>query len=294
MPRATLLLAAVLFGTTGTAQALAVVDEPMAVGAARIVLGGAALAAVALARGELRGLWASWPVVLVCAVGVACFQLAFFVSVRETGVAVATVVAIGAAAVLAGALEWAVEGTRPGRRWAAATGLAVGGLVLLAVASPAGARVSPLGLGLALGSAAGYASYAVLSKRLLRLGHAPVGVMGSTFGLAGLLLLPVLAGTGTSWLARPEGAALALYLAAGPTAVAYVLYAVGLRRLSAGEATTIGLAEPVVAVLLGTLVLHEQLRAGTLAGAALILAALLALTLRAPRLRPLRAVPSEA
>src|SRR5262245_1072086 len=113
MPRAFLLLAAVLFGTTGTAQALAAVGEPAAVGAARIVLGGSALAIVALARGELRGVWSSWPVVLIGAVGVAGYQLAFFVSVRETGVAVATVVAIGAAAVLAGALEWAVEGTRP-------------------------------------------------------------------------------------------------------------------------------------------------------------------------------------
>jgi drug/metabolite transporter, DME family len=294
MPRVAILSAAVLFGTTGTAQALAGVGAPVAVGAARIALGGALLAALALLRGELRGLGASWPTVVVCALGVAGYQLAFFVAVRETGVAVGTVVAIGAAAVLTGALEWLIEDTRPGRRWAVATGIAVAGLALLPGGSSAGARVSTLGIGLALAAAAGYASYAVLSKRLLRAGHAPVGVMGSTFGLAGLLLLPVLAATGASWLGRPEGAALALYLAAGPTAVAYVLYARGLRRVSAGEATTIGLAEPLVAVLLGTLVLHEDLRAPVLAGGALILAALLVLTVRAPRLRPWRPLPSRA
>ena len=53
--------------------------------------------------------------------------------------------------------------------------------------------------------------------------------------------------------------------------------------------TTIGLAEPLVAVVLGTLVLHEQLQAGALAGGGLILAALLVLTARAPRFRPRRA-----
>ena len=103
----------------------------------------------------------------------------------------------------------------------------------------------------------------------------------------------MLALAGTSWMAQPQGAALVVYLAAGPTALAYLLYARGLRRLSAGEVTTIGLAEPLVAVVLGTLVLHEQLQAGALAGGGLILAALLVLTARAPRFRPRRALLSE-
>jgi DME family drug/metabolite transporter len=293
MPRLAVLLAALLFGTTGTAQALAAVGAPVAVGSARIAAGGALLAALALARGELTALARSWRLVAACALGIAGYQLAFFVAVRETGVAVGTVAAIGTAAVLTGGLEWLVEGTRPSRRWAVATGLAVGGLVLLAAGSAGGARVSPAGLGLALAAAAGYASYAVLSKRLLRHGHTPVGVMGSTFGLAAVLLAPVLALAGTSWIARPQGAALVVYLAAGPTALAYLLYARGLRRLSAGEVTTLGLAEPLVAVLLGMLVLHERLQAGALAGGGLILAALLVLTLRAPRFRPRPALLSE-
>ena len=231
----------------GTAQALAAVGAPTAVGAARIVVGGALLAGLGLARGEFRGLARSWPTVAACSVGIAAYQLSFFVAVRETGVAVGTVVAIGAAAVVTGGLEWLVEGTRPGRRWAVATGLAVAGLVLLAFTSSAGARVSPVGLALGLASAAGYASYAVLSKRLLRLGHSPAGVMGSSFGFAGVLLLPVLALAGTSWLAEPRGIGLVVYLAVGPTAVAYLLYAYGLRRVTASETTTIGLAEPLVA-----------------------------------------------
>ena len=48
-PVSQVLLAAVCFGTTGTAQALGPAASPVAVGAARIVLGGALL--VAIARG---------------------------------------------------------------------------------------------------------------------------------------------------------------------------------------------------------------------------------------------------
>lgn len=52
MPRLRILLAAVLFGTTGTAQALAGTDSPVGVGAARIAVGGAALLILAHAAGS--------------------------------------------------------------------------------------------------------------------------------------------------------------------------------------------------------------------------------------------------
>ena len=49
MARTHVLIAAVLFGTTGTAQALGPDIEPLAVGSARIVVGAALLAVVTLA-----------------------------------------------------------------------------------------------------------------------------------------------------------------------------------------------------------------------------------------------------
>jgi drug/metabolite transporter, DME family len=52
MARVHVLTAAVLFGTTGTAQALGPNIEPLAVGSARIVVGAALLAAVALLMGR--------------------------------------------------------------------------------------------------------------------------------------------------------------------------------------------------------------------------------------------------
>jgi DME family drug/metabolite transporter len=109
--------------------------------------------------------------------------------------------------------------------------------------------------------------------------------MGATFGTAAILLTPVLAISGGGAIvadARP--AVLVLYLGLLPTAVAYVLFARGLRHVQAAEATTIVLAEPVTATLLGILILGERVQGLGLAGAALVLAGLLVLAV--PRAGP--------
>lgn len=272
--RVQVLLAAVLFGTTGTAQALGPADvPPSAVGAARIAVGGSLLAALALAGGGFRG---HWPLRLVLPAGlaVAAYQVAFFEAVARTGVGVGAVVAIGSGPVLAGLLERLLDGVWPGRAWALATALATAGVSVLTLASTGDAALSAFGLGLALASGASYASYTVLAKRLLRLGHGPVAVMGASFGTGAILLAPVLVLAGTAWLRSPGGLALAAYLGIVPTALAYVLFARGLRRLAAAEVTTIVLAEPLTAAALGTFLLGERVGPTGTAGAALVLAGL--------------------
>ena len=90
------LAAAVLWGTTGTARALAPAGtSPLSVGAVRIAVGGLALVVVARLRGELRrgGSWPAGPV-LAGAAAVAGYQLAFFSAVARTGVAVRRVVGL--------------------------------------------------------------------------------------------------------------------------------------------------------------------------------------------------------
>jgi DME family drug/metabolite transporter len=281
--RSHVLLAALCFGTTGTAQALGPGGlAPAGVGAARVLVGGALLVAVALAgRAPLTRL-PKGPL-LVAAGGVAAYQVCFFAAVAETGVAVGTIVAIGSAPVSAGALEWALERRAPALAWAAATALACAGVALLAL-DGADASVSLPGVGLALSAGASYAVYTLAAKRLLRAGHAPEAVMAGAFGLGGLLLAPVLAGTGAGWLLHPGGAALALFLGVVPTALAYVLFARGLQRLSAAETATLTLAEPLTATLLGVAVLAERLSAPAALGAGLVLAGLVVLSV--PQRRP--------
>ena len=69
-----------------------------------------------------------------------------------------------------------------------------------------------------------------------------------------------------SWVATGRGLAVATYLAVLTTALAYLLYARGLRTTAVTTATTLGLAEPAVAAVLGLALLGEHLTATGLAG----------------------------
>jgi drug/metabolite transporter, DME family len=279
--RTHVLIAAVLFGTTGTAQAIGPSLEPLAVGAARIVVGAALLAAVALASGARRA-GAGLGAILLAGACVAVYQATFFAALAETGVAVGTVVAIGSAPAFAGLFARAFAGEPLRWRWAFATALACGGVCLLVLGGDSG-EVSTAGVGLALVSGAGYAGYAVVSKRMLAAGGSPEAVMATVFGTGALLLLPVFALVPAGGLLHPGGAALALYLGAIPTALAYLLFARGLERIGAGETATLTLAEPLTAAALGVIALGERPSAAAAAGAVLVLSGLTVLALWRPR-----------
>jgi drug/metabolite transporter, DME family len=290
--RLQVLLAALCFATTGTAQALGPSGtDTIAVGAARILVGGTLLVLVALAGGAFTGRrWAPGPV-LAAVAAVATYQLAFFAAVADTGVAVGTIVALGSAPAFAGLFEWLVARRRPEPRWAVATALACAGVALLALAGGE-ASVSPLGIGLAVVAGGSYAVYTLAAKRLLTAGHAPEAVMAVAFGLAAVVLLPALLLSEPGWLLHADGIALAVFLGVIPTALAYVLFARGLKRLSASETATLTLAEPLTAGLLGAIVLAEPMTAMSAAGAGLVLAGLVALGLRLPA--PAVASPEQA
>jgi drug/metabolite transporter, DME family len=292
MPRLLVLLAAICFGTTGTAQALGPDAAPLTVGATRIAVGGLLLLLVA--RAVAPAATAPWPrkELAVIAAAIAVYQLAFFAAVDRTGVAVGTVVALGSAPALAGIAGLMLDREPLTRRWAHATVLACAGVLLL-VLGGGGASVDPLGIMLAVISGSGYATYAILAKRLLKLGHAPERVMATSFSLGAVLLAPVLLLGDLSWLGTSHGVAMALFLGAVPTALAYVLFARGLRHLTPGETATLTLAEPLTATGLGILALGERPGAVAAIGAALVLAGLLTLAVPVRRTTPrLAAAPA--
>jgi DME family drug/metabolite transporter len=272
------LLAAVLFGTTGTARALGPESTtPLGVGAARLIVGGLALLAllslVGARLGDAMALWRT-PTGIIAGVSTALYQVSFFAGVDRAGVAVATLVAIGSGPVFAGFLAAWLLGDRPSRAWIAATALCVIGLGLLAVGvggvGGSSTPADPVGIGLAFVAGFGYAVYTVLAKQQMVAGRPPAAVVASAFGLGGLILIPALTTQPVAWLVEPAGIALALYLGLVTTTLAYLLFGRGLAVLAAGPVTTLVLAEPVIATILGTLVLHEQLTVLAVGGAALI------------------------
>jgi DME family drug/metabolite transporter len=279
------LAGAVAWGSTGTAAHFAPAGaSSLSVAAARIVTGGALLAAVALRRREsragLRALLRGQPharaLTLLAAVAVSGYQLCFFSCVRLTGVAVGTAVAIGSAPVLTGALSRLTGGPRLGRRWMAATAGAVAGVTVL-VAGGQAASANPAGVSLALAAGLCYSVYALAAAGLISSGTPAASVMAAFFGVAAVLLLPVLVLTSPGWVLTPRGLAVTGYLGIVTTALAYLLYGRGLRTVPAPVAVTLGLAEPAVAAILGLTLLGEQLSGAGLAGLSLIGMALVVL-----------------
>jgi DME family drug/metabolite transporter len=294
MARSYVLIAAVLFGTTGTAQALGPEIEPLAVGTVRIAVGAALLVAIALASGRFQLGGADRWLVVLSGVCVAAYQATFFAAVDDTGVAVGTVVAIGSAPVFTGLMARAFVGERLGGRWAAATGLGCAGVATLVLGGGSGGEVSLPGVGLALLAGAGYGGYAVAGKKLMDQGATPEALMASVFSIGAAVLIPLLAMVPTGELATAKGLTLAVYLGALPTAAAYTLFARGLKRIGAGETATLTLAEPVTAAALGFVVLGERPGAAALVGAGLVLAGLAMLALRPSGTPHVRARPAEA
>lgn len=275
-PALLILAAAVLWGTTGTAQALGPAGaSPVAVGAVRLVLGGAVLALLALSAGRVRPGRGELAAAVVSAAAVAAYQPAFFAGVQRAGVALGTVVAIGSAPALTGLLSWLL-GARPARAWGLATLLAVAGCALL-VAARGGEAADPVGLAFALGAGAAYAVYTVGAKALLDSGWRPATVMGAAFGGGAVLAAPLLPGADLTWLAQPRGLAMAAWLSLATMGLAYVLFGRGLAGLAPPSAATLSLAEPLTAATLGIVVLGERPGAVQFAGAALVLAGLVVL-----------------
>ncbi len=278
-----MLLAAVCWGTTGTAQTFAPGGAtPMAVGTARIAIGAVALLVWATARRAFQPR-TRWPVraTLVAAACMAAYQLCFFAAVARTGVAVGTVVAIGSGPVSAGLLSWLLHRAWPGRVWLASTLLAVAGCTVLGL-NAGGVVLDLAGLGLAVGAGGSYALYTLMSKELVA-AQRPEAAMSVVFGLGALMLLPVAPVLDFRWLAQPSGMAVALHLGVVTIAVAYALFAHGLQTTTAANAVTLTLGEPLTAATLGILLLREPLTAPVLLGMTLVFAGLALLALAGRR-----------
>ena len=282
-------LAAVSWGTTGSVMALLAREgtpSPLLVGWARMA--GAApclLIAIALvppgtsARGEWRP--RDWAKAALLGAAMAAYPVCYFWAVPSTGVALTALLAICSAPLMIAAGAALTLKERPSPATLAALLLAVAGTVLILTgpradgAAPPGftARTFSAGAFAALGAGLSYAVYAVTAKGLLRRA-APLPLAALTFTLAALLLTPVLALTPGAATQLAAGWPLLLYLGVVPTAVAYVAFGAGLRRVTVTTAGIATLLEPLTAATLGVFVFGERLGTVGWVGAALLLWAL--------------------
>jgi DME family drug/metabolite transporter len=197
------LLAAVLFGTTGTAQALGP-DGTTPLGRRRRPAGrrrARAAARPAAARRPHRRRVRLWrtPVGLLAGLCTALYQVCFFAGVERAGVALGTLVTIGSGPSSPGCSRGAAaRAARP--RWLAATALCVAGLALLsghrrrADAARAAARAA---------SGLAYAAYTVAAKHLITAGSGSARSWPSPSAGRACCCCPCSRLQPLGWLARP-------------------------------------------------------------------------------------------
>ncbi|MEH7393219.1 EamA family transporter [Bacillus sp. JJ1503] len=252
------LLAAILWGTTGTTQALAPeTAHPIVIGATRLAVGGIFLVIIVLITGKFN--FTNWPVktTILASLSMALYQPLFFSAVSITGVAIGTVVAIGSAPILSGLIEWLFLKIRPSKVWWYSTFLSILGCLLL-FGNKESAYLDPVGILMSLGAGLSFASYTIISRNLV-VNHSSLSVVAVIFTLSAIFLSPFLFIFDMSWIMSFRGVSVSLQLGIVATGIAYLLFAKGLIHVSSSNAVTLTLAEPLTAALLGVLIVDEYL-----------------------------------
>ncbi|MDR0203290.1 MAG: EamA family transporter [Delftia acidovorans] len=269
-------VAAVLWGTTGTAQSLGAGGlSPFWVGAAQLAVSSMFLGALlAVSHWRLRGragqggapvqpllpnpvrlgLRPSWFV--LASMGIGGYSIFFYEGVTLTGVAVGTAVAIGSGPIWAGLMQALVLRAPLSALWWAGTLVSVAGGAAMVMAR-GGATLSWSGLALCLLAGLSYAGYALINKRLVT--HmSPRVVNFYVFTGAACMAVPIaLLQSGLPQWSLPA-VLVVVYLGVVVSGLAHMLFSIGLRSISGPTGVTLSLIEPVAAFVLAVWIVGER------------------------------------
>ncbi len=255
----TLGVSALLFGSSGTAAHLGMdAESPLAISSTRLALGGLLLMAWVLVsqrsalslRTALRDR-RSW----YLALSLSFFQPAYFLSIQQAGVALGTMVAIGGVTVFT-AIAGAFMGHKVTRVWVVSTTLCLTGLGLISFKDASTGDYKGIVFGIVAGIAgAGFtlSTKSILDDHIAPIPPTSIGLTVSGF-VVGIVTRP-----SYDFLFTTHGILAAIYLGIVVTSFGNILWARGLGNLAPGPTTTLMLAEPAFATLLGVVVLKEAL-----------------------------------
>ncbi len=275
--------AAMLWGTTGTAQSLGPANlSPYWVGALRVFIASLFFAAVILCRTDKQLIkqlaHLRWRWVWLAGACIATYNLTFFAGVKVTGVAVGTAITIGSGPIWAGLLQTLISGKAPRFAWWAGTLFAVTGGSLMVLSANSQMQATSAGVGLCLTAGLVYAVYTLVSKSLVSQ-TSPAIITLCTFSCAALIAIPAALALSGLFTTTAAGWATVGYLGIVATGVSYLLFSYGLRHISGPSSVTLALAEPATAFALAIVIVHEHPGIAAFAGLGLLLSGLLLIIL---------------
>ncbi|MCF9033306.1 DMT family transporter [Acinetobacter nectaris] len=263
------LSAAVLWGTTGTIASFSPTLSPLTIGAA--AMGGGGLLQTILARKAIKDhfheIKSHFFILIIGILAVFVYPLAFYSSMHLAGITIGTVISMGTAPLFTALLEKIFENKKLSLRWFISFILGAIGILCLSLGESQQTHISnhfseeeKLG-GLLLGIIAGlaYALFSWIAKRLIDRNISSKAIMGSMFGGASILLLPICIFSSSTIFIHPMNIFVIGYMILIPMFLGYVLFGYGLKTITASQALTLTLFEPVVAALLAITLVGEKL-----------------------------------
>lgn len=262
-----IIIASLLWGTTGVTASYTTDLSPLAIGG--FTMGVGAICLSLAARKSLAEDYAilrqHLALVLVGALCVVIYPLAFYSSMFFAGVAIGTMVSIASAPLFAAIVERLFSKKPISIQWFISFLLGALGMIFLALGkAPIDANIDSNHLmqviGIVLGLVAGltYAGYSWVAKQLIDLGANSKSAIAIQFACAALFLLPSLWFTGDNLFTNQKNLSIVFYMATVPMFFGYLLFSYGLRTISASNATLITLIEPLFATLLAILLVGEK------------------------------------
>ncbi|MEK5761425.1 DMT family transporter [Acinetobacter junii] len=263
------LIASILWGTTGTAASYAPNLSPLAIGA--IAMGGGGLLQALLAHKKildhLPQIKSYYSLLLIGMISVAIYPLAFYSSMRMAGITIGTVVSIGSAPLFTALLEKIFDKKALSLKWFISFIFGVIGVLLLSVGEThshgptQSISIDQKTIGIILGliAALTYSLYSWAAKKMIDRGVDSKASMGLIFGFGALILLPTLFFTGSNLFDESVNLYVVAYMMLIPMFLGYLLFGYALKTISASTATTLTLFEPLVAALFAVLLVGEQL-----------------------------------
>jgi DME family drug/metabolite transporter len=283
-----IVLAAVLWGTVGIASNALfrlAPTEPLSIGFLRMAIAAPVLLGAGwalLGRRIFAVTWRDAGLILLIGATMAAYQALFFAAIAQVGVAIAVLVTLCSAPMLVALLAGVFLRERLTRQVVLALLCALGGTGLLVGggSSVSGGGLQTLGgVLLALGSSLGFALMTLCSRALAGRSH-PVQPMAWGLTASALFLLPFVLAFGLTLSYPLQGWLLLLYLGIVPTALAFVIFLIGMRYVIATTASIVTMLEPLTSTVLAWLLFGERLSALGFVGGALLIGAILVLARR--------------